>query len=202
MGEGAATGIRTRAGPRRSERRPRLGLVPSGERADAQGLRMAFLAHGAELYRLARRSLGDDAAAEDVVQETFMRAWRARRRFDPDLGTLRTWLFAITRRLVIDYGRARSARPVVTAGESLEAKTPAANTEDDLERAMAMWHVEQAVKRLSPEHRRVLVDTYYRERKAKEIAHDLGIPEGTVRSRLFYALQALRLDMDEMGWEA
>src|ERR1019366_9736012 len=84
---------------------------PVSESADAAGLRVAFVAHGGELYGYARRSLGDPRAAEDVVQETFIRAWRARDRFDTNLGTLRTWLFTIARRVVIDHARARAIRP-------------------------------------------------------------------------------------------
>jgi len=202
IGEGALPRSPSSAGLPRGVGPSWRGGDCAGERADASGLRAAFLAHGAELYRFARRSLGDAGTAEDVVQETFVRAGRARDRFDPDLGTLRSWLFSITRRLVIDHGRARSARPLVALGEAADNTMPAASTDDDLERAMAIWHVEEAIGRLSPEHRRVLVDSYYRGRKAGEIARDLGIPEGTVRSRLFYALQTLRLHMDELGWEA
>ena len=87
--------------PRRAE--------PSEEAADEEGLRAAFLTYSGELYGYARRSLNDAGTAEEVVQETFIRAWRARERFDPELGSLRTWLFAIERRIVIDH--ARSPRP-------------------------------------------------------------------------------------------
>ncbi len=180
------------------------GEPARSEAADAVGLRSAFLAHGAELYRFARRSLGDAAAAEDVVQETFMRAWRARDRFDPELGTLRSWLFAITRRLVIDNARARRVRlsGPLSDDDTLTSRDMGAGSDDDLDRAMTIWQVEEAIMRLRPEHRQVLVDTYYRGRRAREIAQEVGVPEGTVRSRLFYALQSLRLNLDEMGWDA
>jgi len=181
---------------------------PSGRRtddttpvADEEGLRSAFLAHGGVMFGYARRSLGDPGAAEEVVQEVFARAWRARDRFDPDLGTLRTWLFAIERRVVIDVARSRALRrtePLVVDEAAVDVVTP----DDDIEQAMVGWQVEEAVRRLRPEHRRVLVETYYRGRNGRELAVDLGIPEGTVRSRLFYALRALRLTLDEMGWDA
>lgn len=196
-----STGRRSSMASAETERRGGWHRQPEAvEAADAAGLRAAFLAHGNELYRYARRSLGDAGAAEDLVQETFVRAWRARQRFDPELGTLRTWLFAITRRLVIDHSRARAARPPSAPPDAAERDT--AGDTDDLERAMTLWHVEEAIKRLRPEHRQVLVDTYYRGRRAREIAEDIGVPEGTVRSRLFYALQSLRLYMDELGWDA
>jgi len=164
------------------------------EAADENGLHAAFVTHGGELLGFARRSLGDVSAAEEVVQETFIRAWRARDRFDPSLGTLRTWLFAIARRLVIDHARARALRQADPLPDELPL-------EDGVERAMLGWQVEEAIRRLRPEHRQVLIETYYRARPGREVAADLGIPEGTVRSRLFYALQSLRLTLEEMGWD-
>ena len=178
------------ANPARAVRRQ----DPVSESADAAGLRVAFLAHGGELYGYARRSLGDPRAAEDVVQETFIRAWKARDRFDTGLGTLRTWLFTITRRVVIDHARARAVRQT----EPLPADMA---VDDDVESAMVGWQVEEALSRLRPEHRQVLVETYYRGRSGREVAEELGIPEGTVRSRLFYGLRTLRLALEEMGWE-
>jgi RNA polymerase sigma-70 factor (ECF subfamily) len=165
------------------------------EEADETGLLRAFLAHGGELFGFARRALADSSAAEEAVQETFFRAWRARHRFDKNFGTLRTWLFAIERNVVIDITRARSSRQT----EPLVEDFPTGS--DELERAMVGWQVEEAVRRLRPEHRQVLLETYYRGRQSREVAKDLGIPEGTVRSRLFYALRSLRLALEEMGWE-
>jgi len=172
-----------------------LGPAPSPEAADEEGLRRAFLAHGGELYIYARRSLGDTGAAEDVVQETFVRAWRARDRFDTNLGTLRTWLFTIARRVVIDHARSRAVRRADPLPPDV------AVLDDAVEQAMVGWQVEEAIRRLRPEHRQVLVDTYYRGRSGRDVAEALGIPEGTVRSRLFYALRTLRLTLEEMGWE-
>jgi RNA polymerase sigma-70 factor (ECF subfamily) len=166
-----------------------------GETADEAGLHAAFVAHGGELFGFARRSLGDAGAAEEVVQETFIRAWRARDRFDPSLGTLRTWLFAIARRLVIDHARSRALRQADPLPEEM------AGLGDDVEQAMVGWQVEEAIRRLRPEHRQVLIETYYRGRTGRAVAEELGIPEGTVRSRVFYALQSLRLVLEEMGWD-
>ena len=165
------------------------------EIADEGGLKDAFLTHGGELYGYARRSLGDSGAAEDVVQETFIRAWRARERFDTTLGTLRTWLFTIARRVVIDHARSRAVR------QADPLPVDIAVADDAVETAMFGWQVEEAMRRLRPEHRHVLVETYYRGRTGRDIAAALKIPEGTVRSRLFYALRSLRLTLEEMGWD-
>src|SRR3990170_1496237 len=86
----------------------------TAELAGGAGPRAAYAAHGGELYRFALRSLSDGMLAEEAVQETFLRAWRAAARFDPQLGSLRTWLFAIARNVVIDLSRARAVRPEVT----------------------------------------------------------------------------------------
>jgi RNA polymerase sigma-70 factor, ECF subfamily len=185
--------------PDLATRLTRASVLPhEPERADAadeQGLRRAFLAHGGELFGFARRALDDRSAAEEAVQETFARAWRARHRFDPNLGTLRTWLFAIERNVVIDQARARSLRST----EPLVHDVP--SDDDDLHRAMVGWQVEEGMRRLRPEHRQVVLETYYRGRSSREVALQLGVPEGTVRSRLFYALRSLRLALEEMGWD-
>ena len=89
----------------------RPAAPPATLLGDDEGLRSAYAAHGNELFRFARRSLADDQLAEDAVQETFVRGWRAADRFDERLGSLRTWLFAILRNVVIDLSRAEASRP-------------------------------------------------------------------------------------------
>jgi RNA polymerase sigma-70 factor (ECF subfamily) len=157
-------------------------------------VREAYSAHAGELYGFAVRSLGDAGLAEEAVQETFLRAWRAGDRFDPKIGSLRTWLFAILRNVVIDLGRARAARPRVAEGGTEPSVEP-------LDEALLAWQVEEAMRRISAEHRRVLVETYYRGRPHAEVAEELGVPEGTVKSRVYYGLRALRVALEEMGYE-
>jgi RNA polymerase sigma-70 factor (ECF subfamily) len=162
-----------------------------------EGVRALYAAHGPELYRFALRSLGDRGLAEEAVQETFVRAWRAAGRFDDGLGSLRTWLFAIVRNVVIDLSRARSARPALAPDGSL----PDARSEDDaVERVMASWQVEEALRKLSDEHRAVLVEVHYKGRTYQDVAADLGVPVGTVKSRVYYGLKAMRLALEELGW--
>ncbi len=158
-------------------------------------VRAAYAAHGAELYRFGVRALGDRAAAEEAVQDTFVRAWRAADRFDPEIGSLRTWLFAIMRNVVIDHSRARAARPPLADTEGRPPVAP-----DDFDRTLLAWQTEEAMRRLSEHHRRVLIETYFHARPYAEVAAELGIPAGTVKSRVYYALRALRLALEEMGW--
>jgi RNA polymerase sigma-70 factor (ECF subfamily) len=157
-------------------------------------VREAYAAHAGELYGFAVRSLGDAGLAEEAVQETFVRAWRAGDRFDPAIGSLRTWLFAILRNIVIDLGRARAVRPAV-AEHGVEPSV------EPLDQALLAWQVEEAMRRIGAEHRRVIVETYYRGRPYAEVAEELGVPEGTIKSRVYYGLRALRVVLEEMGYE-
>ncbi|TFV73954.1 sigma-70 family RNA polymerase sigma factor [Blastococcus sp. CT_GayMR20] len=163
-------------------------------------VRAAYAAHGPELYRFAHHQLGDSGAAQDVVQEVFLRAWRATGSFDPQLASLRTWLFAIARNVVIDQVRRCAVRPWqrdLTDDAGLQAAPG-----DDLdERLVDAWVVEEALRRIGEDHRVAIVQTHLRGRPHQEVAAELGIPVGTVRSRIFYGLKALRLAMEEMGVE-
>jgi RNA polymerase sigma-70 factor (ECF subfamily) len=166
--------------------------------ADAEWVSAAYAAHGHELYRFALRSLGDAGLAEEAVQTTYLRAWRNAARYDEELGSLRTWLFAIIRNVVIDLARARRVRPPLASDEPVD--TFAATAGHDIDRVLVSWQVEEALRRLSHDHRTVLVETYFRARPYDAVAADLGIPVGTVKSRVYYALKALRLALDELGW--
>jgi RNA polymerase sigma-70 factor (ECF subfamily) len=165
--------------------------------AGNDAVRTAYDAHGAELYRLALRSLHDHGTAEEAVQETFVRAWRASGTYRPELASQRTWLFAIARNVIVDLARRRAVRPVGGGGEAADG---AATGPDPIDRVITGWQVEEALRRLSPEHRHAIVETYYRQRPCAEVAGELGIAVGTVRSRVYYGLRALRLALEEMGW--
>lgn len=184
---GSVTGI---LGARQDEGKS----AASENRETRDRLGAAFEAHRAELLGFARQSLGDPELAEEAVQETFVRALRAEHGFNPELGAIRPWLFAIERHIIVDLARTRSARQT----QELDRDLPSGI--DQLEVAMRAWNVEEALRRLGPEHRQVVLEIYYRGRPSRELARQLGIPEGTVRSRLYYALRALRLTLDEMGW--
>jgi len=161
-------------------------------------LRAAYEAHGAELYRFARRSLGDSGLAEDAVQEAFVRAWRASATYDPARSSQRTWLFAILRNVVIDTARARRVRPPLAAADGTDAV--AAAGDDEFDRVLTTWQVEAALAELDAAHRRVLVEVHWRGRPYAEVAEELGIPAGTVKSRVYYGLRALRGTLEARGW--
>jgi RNA polymerase sigma-70 factor (ECF subfamily) len=165
--------------------------------ASDEGVRAVYAAHGPELYRFAQRSLGDRGLAEEAVQETFVRAWQAADRFDDSLGSLRTWLFAIVRNVVIDLSRARAVRPRIAAPRD-EPVTIV--LDDEIDSVLIAWQVEEALQKLSAEHRSALVEVHYKGRAYHEVATELGVPVGTVKSRVYYALRATRLALEELGW--
>jgi RNA polymerase sigma-70 factor (ECF subfamily) len=167
-------------------------------RSDATGeaLRDLYRAYAGELLGFALHALGEREAAEDIVQETFTRAWRHADRYDAGRGSVRTWLYQIARHAIIDARRRSAARPALAAGEhdvEGEAGGPS------IEQAMLGWQVAAALERLSPEHRQVVRLAHVRGMSVREIADACGLPEGTVKSRTWYALRSLRLALEELG---
>jgi RNA polymerase sigma-70 factor (ECF subfamily) len=157
-----------------------------------------------ELYRVYGRPLlslvlrltgGDRHWAEDVVQETMIRAWRSAHQLDAEAASLLPWLATVARRIVIDDQRRKNARPRETGEAPLE-NLRAPDGLEDLLRSVVM---SEALGALSPAHRDILAATYFRDRSVNDAARELGIPVGTVKSRVYYALRALRVALEERG---
>jgi RNA polymerase sigma-70 factor (ECF subfamily) len=157
-------------------------------------LRDAYAAHSTELFGLAVRSLGDAGLAEQAVQETFLLAWRTKDLFDPEIGALRSRLFTLLCEVVVDIRRARAAKSPV-AEEGVEAAV------ERLEQSLLAWQVEEAMRRISEQHRRILVETFYRGRSYAEVGSELGVPEGTVKSRVKDGLRRLKVALEEVAIE-
>jgi RNA polymerase sigma-70 factor (ECF subfamily) len=166
-----------------------LGVRATGD-ADRRIDALYRLNSGPLLNYLTRLTLGDRRQAEDILQETFLRAWCLLQRREVDVETLRPWLYTVARHLVIDRLREQEARPeeVVHPDPSM---LPA--PDDPIDRMLLGHTVRCGLKDLRPEHRTVLIESYYRDRSTGEIAQLLKIPRGTVKSRTHYALRALRL---------
>ena len=160
---------------------------------DAQRLGALYDAHAAPVWRYVVHLTGDRAGADDVVQETLLRAWRTPRILE-DPATARSWLLTVARHLVIDESRSARRRH-----ELVVAETPERASADATDARFEAMLIEQALAQLSIEHRGVIVHAYYGGRPIAEIAQELGIPEGTVKSRLHYGLRALRLALQERG---
>lgn len=173
---------------------PRAAVVPLRRSPEDQWVRAVYSRHGVDLYRFALRAVGDRGLAEEVVQDVMVRAWRAADRYDASRGSLSTWLFTIARNVVIDALRARGARPASPA--SAPEGSEASHAEDVVRKIQ----VSEAFRTLSDVHRQVLLEVYYRDRPYADLAAELGVPVGTLRSRVFYALRAMRAALEERGW--
>ena len=189
--------------PKGSGRRvARVGVLRQRRRpADAQDSAAAFVTavhaeHGPALLSFALRVTGDRGRAEDAVQETLLRAWKNAAELAADDRPLRPWLFTVLSHVASSERRARRARPQEVAGDWAE-NLPAPQ---ELDRALELWQLQAAVRQLSAQHRQVLLEVYFHGRTLAETAELLKVPVGTVKSRSFYALRALRLVLEEGGW--
>jgi RNA polymerase sigma-70 factor (ECF subfamily) len=155
--------------------------------------------HAAALWHHCLRLTGwDRSRAEDLVQETLLRAWRHRTVLDGPPAAVRAWLLTVSRNLLIDEWRSRRSRSEMYVADVPELAEP----DDRTDQLLQSWVVADALTKLSPDHRAVLLECYYRGRPVAEAAQRLGVPEGTVKSRTHYALRALRLALEEMGVSA
>lgn len=174
----------------------RLPTVGGGSTLDDDLVRALYDEHaGPLLGYVLRLTGGDRQRAEDVVQETMLRAWRHPEAAAPAHGSLRPWLLTVARNIVIDHARARKSRPHEVGEQALAS----AAADDDIEAFLLGRDVSAALTSLSAQHREVLVQTYYLGRSVAEAAAVLKVPAGTVKSRTYYALRALKLALQERG---
>ena len=165
--------------------------------ATGEALRTLYRAYAGELYGFALNALGDRGTAEEIVQEVFTRVWRHAEAYDPERGSVRTWLYQIARHAIIDMRRRAAVRPGLALHEPEDEAAPA--TAPTIEQAMLGWQVASALARLSPEHRQVIRLAHFQGLSMREIAERCDLPVGTVKSRTWYALRSLRLVLEEMG---
>lgn len=166
---------------------------PDGDRP--LDLAAAFDEHGPTLLGFLVNGVGDREVAQDCVQETMERAWKARHRYDPERSSARTWLFAIARNVAVDTLRRRGRTPRLVALDAMDVTETAhppqtAQVED---RMLVIGGLAQ----LSEEHREVVTAIHLEGLDYAALAERTGVPVGTLRSRMYYALRALRDLMEE-----
>jgi RNA polymerase sigma-70 factor (ECF subfamily) len=164
---------------------------------EAAMMRVLYDEHAGALWRYVLRLTGDAARAEDVVQETLLRAWRHPEvTYDADRSA-RAWLFTVARNQIIDERRSARFRNE-TGTDDVERVADRAGP-DEVDGALDRLLLSTAMSELSEDHRIVILRAYYQGHSVAQIANDLRIAEGTVKSRLHYAVRALRLNLQEMG---
>lgn len=160
--------------------------------------RALYAAHGAALTAWARRRFGDPHTAEEVVQEVVLAGWRHHDQFDAGRGSERAWMFGIARHVAATrHLRDRRHLRSIPTGADLGTDLDVGHDDANLARLVDRSLISDAVRSLSVEHRAVLIAAYWERLSTKEIADRLGIPDGTVKSRLHYALRVLRAALDE-----
>lgn len=150
----------------------------------------AYDRYAGSVYGIAMRITNDHGAAEDVTQEVFVELWQRPERYDPGQAPLRGWLCMIARRRAIDWRRRQATRDRYTlllAGQAL----PAPNLEDDVAASTMAKLVRTAVHGLPPLYREAIALAYFYGLTYREVAAELGIPEGTAKYRLRTGLRRL-----------
>lgn len=161
---------------------------------DTDRLAALYDAHAGPIWRYVVHLTGDRAAADDVVQETLLRAWRTFRILDEEPMQARSWMFTVARNIVIDEARSARRRREIPVAE-----LPEHGGDDDTDSLFDAILIQESLASLTAEHRAVIVAAYYGGRSVAQVAAELDIPPGTVKSRLHYGLRAMRLALQERG---
>ena len=165
---------------------------------EEKALRDLYVEHGPALYSYVLRMVaGDTHRTEDVIQETLLRCWNKQNLTDGEGMSVRPWMFRVARNLVIDAHRSRMARPLEITGVTWLSELSA--DPDAVDRILSSMVVNDALESLTPAHREVLRETFYADRSTQEAATALGVPPGTVKSRVYYALRSLKAALEERG---
>lgn len=172
---------------------PEAALLLSVASGDQHAMADLYDTYAGPLYRYGYRRLGSTTLAEDLVQRVMTRLWQLADRYDPSRGSVRTWVFTIARTSCIDLHRAQPPAAVEASRRGEAA------IDDDIEQLLHAELIRVALDRLSPDHRQVVDLSYFAGLTQVEVAARLGVPLGTVKSRSFYALKALRLTLEELG---
>ncbi|MEV6962453.1 sigma-70 family RNA polymerase sigma factor [Streptomyces sp. NPDC051207] len=187
-GPGTCTPTGSTSGPRADE------SSTSGE----EFVRRIYAEHGALLLRYAARLLGGDwHRAEDILQEAALRAWKRSTTLGLNVTEARPWMFTVVKNLVIDHRRARSIRP--PENSSLDVLRTDPCQDGTIERFLTSHTVLEAFEDLTEQHRDIIKLMYYLECSVAQVADHLGIPPGTVKSRSYYALRALKKALHDRG---
>jgi RNA polymerase sigma-70 factor, ECF subfamily len=187
----SASGARSKA----VDQRDVAGRISDAGKHPIEDLRVLYDLHGDEIFRFCGRFLRDRSLAEEAVQETFLRAWRSPARQAGNVAQVRPWLFSIARTTCLDAQRRIRVRPLTS-----DAPAPDFPADDhSIDDVFATWTVEEALRRIRPDQRYAIVETYLKGRTYTELSAEISVPEATIRSRVFYGLKALRLALEEMG---
>jgi RNA polymerase sigma factor (sigma-70 family) len=178
-------------------------LVELVARKDADALEVLYERYGRAAYSLARRILTEDTLAQDVVQEVFLSLWRNAGRFDAGRGTVATYLLSMTHHRAVDVvRREENLRRFRTSDEPLESEPdPRARVEDEVELGERRAQVRAALAQLPPAQREALALAYFGGYTQREVAALVGVPLGTVKTRMAAGMRRLKEALQDAGRE-
>jgi RNA polymerase sigma factor (sigma-70 family) len=167
---------------------------------DDTALREVYDQFASFVYGLAVRVIGDPLAAEDVSQEVFVSFWERPSAFDPDRGSLRTWLGTLTHRRAVDHVRREESRRRWAERDAARA-VPAPDVDEMATALVAAERVRTALAELPGDQQRAIQLAYFGGRTYRQVAEELGIPEGTAKSRLRLGLRRIAVALEAEGGE-
>ncbi len=174
-------------------------LVTSIARYSEVALAEVYRRHGGAVFGLARRVLNNPSEAEDVTQEVFLRLWNQPDRYDPNRGSLRSFLLAQSHGRAVDAVRSLNARRLREVRDAHRTATAAYDMQHEVWDLAIADHVGTALGELPEEERRVIEMAYYEGHTYVEVAELLGQPEGTVKSRIRNGMRRMRATLIEAG---
>jgi RNA polymerase sigma-70 factor (ECF subfamily) len=174
-------------------------IVVAIGRYHEEALAEAYRRHGGAVFGLARRLLHEPGVAEDIVQEVFLRLWNTPERFDPERGSLRSYLLAQTHGRAVDRLRADLSRRDREARDARAAATAGYDLEREFLDFTVAEAVREAVAGLPEEERRAIELAYFGGHSYREVAGVLGAPEGTIKSRIRTGLRRMRSALSDAG---
>ncbi len=174
-------------------------LVVAIGRWRQEALAEAYRRHAGAVYGLARRVLGDSTLGEEIVQEVFLRLWNTPDRFDPERGSLRSFLLAQAHGRAVDLLRSDTARRQREEREARATAEAGYDIEHEVWDLAVADRLKEALATLPEEERRAIELAYWGGRTYREVAATLGAPEGTVKSRIRAGLRRMRGNLADVG---
>ena len=173
-----------------------LESIAAGEKA---AMHVLYARHNVRVYRFILRIVGDTSVAEDLVSQVFLDVWRTAGQFE-GRSQVSTWMLAIARFKALTALRNRRHEDIEQE-EVLQIADTCDTPEAAMDRSQTSSQLRKAIAQLSPAHREIIDLVYYHEKSVEEVAQIIGIPQATVKTRMFYARKHLAELLKEAGFE-